>query len=66
MIILTPSLQLVFFRKVTEKVTLRVRTFQGQIQIQNTSLSVAIVTVKQKIFFAHTSSARLNNGVKLI
>ena len=35
------------------------------IQIQNTLLSVAIITVKRKKFFAHTSSATLNNEVKI-
>ena len=30
-----------------------------QIQIQNTLLSVLIITIKRKFFFAHTSSATL-------
>ena len=33
---------------------------------QNTLFSVAIITIKRKFFFAHTSSAPLSNVVKLI
>ena len=35
------------------------------IQIQNTLLSIAIITSKWKFFFVHTSSATLNNVVNL-
>ena len=38
---------------------------QIQFYIPNTLLSVAIITIKQKCFFAHTRSATLNNVVKL-
>ena len=35
--------------------------FKNLNSVQNTLLSVAIITVKRKYFFAHTSSATLNN-----
>ena len=41
--------------------------YSNKIQIQNTVLSVAIIAIKRKcFFFVHTSSATLNNVVKLI
>ena len=40
--------------------------YTNRIQIQNTSLSVAIKTIKRKYFLARTSFATLNNVVKLI
>ena len=42
------------------------KMLQPHLQIQITLLSVAVTTIKRKCFFAHTSSATLNNVVKLI
>ena len=41
------------------------QTASGHNSIQKTLLSITIITIKQKFFFARTSSATLNNVVKL-